>query len=61
MADSTLAMRRSVYDRAVAGELSKLKLREVTPQRLKHLCDEVKEKRSCPLWWCRRPLISLPT
>lgn len=45
LADSTLAMRRSVYDRAIAGELSKLKLGEVTPQRLKHLCDEVKEKR----------------
>jgi hypothetical protein len=38
-------MRRSVYDRAIAGELSKLKLEEVTPQRLKRLCDEVKEKR----------------
>ena len=45
LADSTLTMRRSVYDRAIAGELSKLKLGEVTPQRLKHLCDEVKEKR----------------
>jgi len=45
LADSTLAMRRSVYDRAIAGELSKLKLGEVTPQRLKRLCDEVKEKR----------------
>lgn len=42
---STLAMRRSVYDRAIAGELSKLKLGEVTPQRFKRLCDEVKEKR----------------
>ena len=45
LADSTLAMRRSVYDRAIAGELSKLKPGEVTPQRLKRLCDEVKEKR----------------
>jgi len=45
LADSTLAMRRSVYDRAIAGTLSKLKLEEVTPQRLKRLCDEVKEKR----------------
>ncbi|MFO1104457.1 MAG: hypothetical protein U1E34_00010 [Amaricoccus sp.] len=33
LADSTLTMRRSVY------ELSKLKLGEVTPQRLKRLCD----------------------
>ena len=45
LADSTLSMRRSVYDRAIAAELSKLKLGEVTPQRLKRLCDEVKEKR----------------
>ncbi|GBQ30541.1 tyrosine-type recombinase/integrase [Gluconacetobacter aggeris] len=45
LADSTLAMRRSVYDRAIAGALAKLKLAEVTPQRLKSLCDEVKEKR----------------
>ncbi|MEM6695708.1 MAG: tyrosine-type recombinase/integrase, partial [Pseudomonadota bacterium] len=45
LADSTLAMRRSVYDRAIASELSKLKLQEITPQRLKRLCDEVKEKR----------------
>ncbi|MGC4024291.1 MAG: tyrosine-type recombinase/integrase [Mesorhizobium sp.] len=45
LADSTLAMRRSVYDRAIASVMSKLKLGEVTPQRLKRLCDEVKEKR----------------
>lgn len=45
LADSTLAMRRSVYDRAIASELSKLKMQEITPQRLKRLCDEVKEKR----------------
>jgi hypothetical protein len=38
-------MRRSAHDRAVAGELSKLKLAEVTPPRLKRLCDEIKEKR----------------
>lgn len=38
LADSTLTMRRSVYDRAIAGELSKLKMGEVTPQRLKRLC-----------------------
>lgn len=45
LAESTLAMRRSVYDRAIARELSKLKLAEVTPQRLTRLCDEVKQKR----------------
>ena len=45
LADSTLAMRRSVYDRAIAGSLPKLKLEEMTPQRFKRLCDEVEEKR----------------
>lgn len=45
LADSTLAMRKSVYTRALEGKLGKLKLEEVTPQRLKALCDEVKEKR----------------
>jgi len=45
LADSTLAMRRSAYRRAIEAELGKLKLEEVTPQRLKRLCDETKEKR----------------
>ena len=47
LADSTLTMRRSVYDRAIAGELSKLKMGEVTPQRLKRLCELL------PVWWTR--------
>ncbi|QET32079.1 tyrosine-type recombinase/integrase [Burkholderia multivorans] len=45
LADSTLEMRRSAYRRAIESELGKLKLEEVTPQRLKRLCDETKEKR----------------
>lgn len=45
LADSTLAMRRSVYKRAVADKLGRLKLAEITPQRLMALCDDVKEKR----------------
>lgn len=45
LADSTLAMRRSVYKRAVANKLERLKLDEVTPQRLMALCDAVKEQR----------------
>jgi integrase len=45
LADSTLAMRRSVYKRAVADKLGRLKLEEVTAQRLVALCDDVKEKR----------------
>lgn len=45
LADSTLAVRKSTYKRVLADKLGKLKLEEVTPQRLKALCDEVKAKR----------------
>jgi hypothetical protein len=45
IADSTLAMPLSAYRRAIEAELGKLRLEEVTPQRLKRLCDEAKEKR----------------
>lgn len=45
LADSTLALRRAAYRRVIDPELGKLKLEEVTPQRLKRLCDETKEKR----------------
>lgn len=39
-------MRKSTNKRVLADKLGKLKLEEVTPQRLKALCDEVKDKRS---------------
>ncbi|HEY4370492.1 MAG TPA: tyrosine-type recombinase/integrase [Burkholderiales bacterium] len=45
LADSTLAVRKSTYKRVLADKLGKLKLEEVTPQRLKALCDEAKAKR----------------
>lgn len=45
LAESTLAFRRSTYRRVIEPELGKLRLEEVTPQRLKRLCDEAKEKR----------------
>ena len=45
LAESTLEMRRSAYRRAIEPELGKLKLEEVTPQRLKRLCDATKDKR----------------
>ncbi|MDR6503565.1 integrase [Burkholderia ambifaria] len=45
LADSTLAFRRSTYRRVVEPEFGRFKLEEVTPQRLKRLCDDVKEKR----------------
>lgn len=45
LADSTLAVRRSTYKRVIEPVLGRLKLGEVTPQRLMKLCDEAKEKR----------------
>lgn len=45
LADSTLAFRRSTYRRTVADKLGKLKLEEVTPQRLVALCEDLKDKR----------------
>ncbi|CAB3795075.1 tyrosine-type recombinase/integrase [Pararobbsia alpina] len=45
LADSTLEMRRAAHRRVIEPELGKLKLEEVSPQRLKRLCDETKEKR----------------
>lgn len=45
LADSTLELRRSTYRRAIEPELGRLKLEEVTPQRLTRLCLEAKEKR----------------
>ncbi len=45
LAESTLAFRRSTYRRVIEPELGKLRLDEVTPQRLKRLCDDAKEKR----------------
>ncbi len=45
LADSTLEMRKSVYVRALDAKLGKLKLEEITPQGLKALCDELKDKR----------------
>ncbi|RAQ10247.1 site-specific integrase [Burkholderia cepacia] len=45
LADSTLAFRRSTYRRVIEPEFGKLRLDEVTPQRLKRLCDTTKDKR----------------
>ncbi|MDN7699476.1 tyrosine-type recombinase/integrase [Burkholderia semiarida] len=45
LADSTLAFRRSTYRRVIEPEFGKLRLEEVTPQRLKRLCDGTKERR----------------
>lgn len=45
LAESTLAFRRSTYRRVIEPELGRLRLEEVTPQRLKRLCDDAKTKR----------------
>lgn len=45
LADSTLELRLSTYRRVIQPELGRLKLEEVTPQRLMRLCLNAKEKR----------------
>jgi len=45
LAESTLAFRRSTYRRIIEPAFGRLRLEEVTPARLKALCDDVKAKR----------------
>ena len=44
LADSTRAMRKSVYDRNLASEFGRLKLEEITPPRLMARCEKIKER-----------------
>jgi hypothetical protein len=44
LAESTRAMRRSVYDRNLAAEFGRLKLEEITPSRLIARCEKIKER-----------------
>lgn len=44
LAESTRAMRRSVYDRNLAAEFGRLKLEEITPSRLMARCEKIKER-----------------
>ena len=44
LAESTRAMRRSVYDRNLAIEFGRLKLEEITPVRLMARCEKIKER-----------------
>ncbi|KVW14636.1 integrase [Burkholderia cepacia] len=44
LADSTRAMRKSVYDRNLAAEFGRLKLEEITPSRLMARCEKIKER-----------------
>ena len=43
LAESTKAMRKSVYDRNLADEFGRLKLEEITPVRLMARCEKIKE------------------
>ena len=44
LAESTRAMRKSVYDRNLAAEFGRLKLDEITPVRLMARCEKIKER-----------------
>ena len=44
LAESTKAMRKSVYDRNLADEFGRLKLEEITPVRLMARCEKIKER-----------------
>lgn len=44
LAESTRAMRKSVYDRNLAVEFGRLKLEEITPTRLMARCEKIKER-----------------
>ncbi len=44
LAESTKAMRKSVYDRNLATEFGRLKLEEITPVRLMARCEKIKER-----------------
>ena len=44
LAESTRAMRKSVYDRNLADEFGRLKLEEITPVRLMARCEKIKER-----------------
>jgi integrase len=44
LAESTRAMRKSVYDRNLAAEFGRLKLEEITPVRLMARCEKIKER-----------------
>lgn len=44
LADSTKAMRRSVYVRNLATEFGRLRLEEITPARLLARCEKIKER-----------------
>lgn len=48
LADSTRAMRKSIYVRDIRDNLGRLKLEEVTPSQLLMLCERIKKERNAP-------------
>ncbi|MFM9915269.1 MAG: tyrosine-type recombinase/integrase [Rhizobacter sp.] len=45
LADSTLAMRKSIYERNLKGPFGKLKLEEITPSMLMALCEKIADPK----------------
>lgn len=48
LADSTRAMRKSIYDRDIKQAFGRLKLEEITPSQLLMLCEKIKKDRNAP-------------
>ena len=48
LADSTKAMRRSIYDRDLEKAFGRMKLEEITPSLLLGLCERIKKERDAP-------------
>jgi hypothetical protein len=59
LAESTRAMRKSVYDRNLADEFGRLKLEEITPVRLMARCEKIKERgAAAPAVQCSRDRVA---
>lgn len=48
LADSTRAMRQSIYDRDIKKAFGRLRLEEVTPSQIMLLCERIKKERDAP-------------
>lgn len=48
IAESTRAMRRSIYRRDVEGKFGNMQLGEITPHQVKALCEKIKKDRDAP-------------
>lgn len=48
LADSTKAMRRSIYERDVKKAFGRMNLEEITPSMLMNVCESIKKERDAP-------------